>query len=302
MAVETVPVEVSDSELFQGAMAEEPKQETPVEEVQPERPRDESGRFVPKSEPETVLAEAKPEPAKPEVQPDLTKDEAHVPSWRLREVTAEREAATQKAEQATRESYAFQQQLQAMQRTLDGLQKPKAEPVDFFQNPEEALAQRLSPVEQNFQSLASRLTLRASRAEAISEFGKPAVVEMENAVEKASQQNHPDIPLLAAQMRASDDPVGIAMRWYKRSALLERTGGDLDAYVQKQLDEKLKDPAFLAKAVETARAQAGQARPSINLPPSLNKVPGSGASASEADDSDMSDRALFKDAVASKRR
>jgi hypothetical protein len=295
MATETT-VPIDDKGMLSELMADEPAAEQPREQqAEPERveqPRDEHGRFAPKVEepekPEPV-AEVKPEPEQP-------KDEdGKVPSWRLRELREAREAAERRAEEVGRREYALQQQLQALQRQVQQLTTPKPEPVDFFQNPDGALEQRLSPIEARFAQLESTMRLNTSRALAVATHGTKAVSEMEAAVEKASREGHPEMPLLAAQMRASDDPVGVAMQWHKRSRMMEVTGGDPDAYRQRVLDEAMKDPAFQAKVLEAARSQAPTTRPNIQLPPSLSKI--GNAPDRDVDDSDMSDAGIFRSAM-----
>jgi hypothetical protein len=300
MAVETVPID--SAEMFRDAMSEEPAAEVtapePTETAEERRARDEKGRFVAQE----------PEPAPVETPPAVTpapeaKDEAQVPSWRLREVRERGEAAERRAEQEAQEKFALRQQFDAMQRELAQLKAPKPEPVDFYANPELALQQSIQPFQQQYQSLEQRLVMRASRAEAISEFGKPAIVEMEEAIGKALQSNHPDMQQLSTQMRASDDPVGVAMKWYQRDKLATETGGDINAYRQRILDEAMKDPAFQAKVIEATRqqTQTTQPRPNIQLPPSLNKASGA-AGASEYADDDGSDGAIFRHAMSAPRR
>lgn len=305
MAEVTVPMEETK---LSDLMADEPVREapepvpTPEPEAQPEgdRARDDKGRFVAKEQ------EAQPQEVAPAVtEPTApTEQDGQIPPWRLREMREERDAARQEAQRAAQEGLTLRQQMQALQQQLTQLQKPKPEPVDFFQNPDEALQQRLSPVEDRFNNLAAHLTYRASLAENIATHGREAVAEMRKAIKAAHDRGDPGVQLLERQMDGHGDPVGLAMDWYKQSSLVQRTGGDLDAYVQKQLDEKLKDPAFLAKAMEAARAKAGQAppTPSIKLPPSLNKATGSGITGADLDDHDMSDAALFKHAAAPARR
>lgn len=292
MADQQETIELNDAELFQGAVAEEP-----------ERARDEQGRFAAKepeveAKPEPEKVEAKPEPVKEQQQPEAkdAKDEAAVPSWRLREVGEARQAAERRAEEAQRQTYALNAQLQQMQNELAQLRKPKEEATDFFVDPDKALQQRLSPVEERFAKLETEMRLNSSKALAVAMHGAPAIAEMEKAVEQAAQANNPDIPALAEQMRRSHDPVGVAMAWHQRSKLISETGGDIGKYKERILGEAMKDPAFLKQALEAARSAAGQqSSPAINLPPSLNKTAGSAASA--PDDGDVSDAALFRQAV-----
>lgn len=312
MAEQETTVPMDDKELFQSAMADEPKQETAeapaAEAPAPEHKADETGRlhgpdgkFVSKQEKQADAAPIQQPPVEQAAPPDKDEQTGQVPSWRLREVREEREKAEKRATEEAQRVYALQQELQTMRAELTQLRQPKQDPVNIFEDPDKAIAQRLSPFEANLQTLQSHMILRASRAEAIAEHGKAAVAEMEAAVGKAMQSNHPDMPSLSAQMRSSDDPVGVAMQWHKRAKVMETTGGDVDAFVQKKLDEAMNNPEFQAKVLEKARSAAGQPRPSVQLPPSLSKAPGSAPQA-ETDDADMSDKALFRHAMSSPRR
>lgn len=301
MADQQETIDIDSSEMFRAAM-EEPTQEAPAEVIaeQPEQPRDDKGRFAPKQASE---AEAAPiqQPPVDQAQPEPKDTDGQVPSWRLREVREAREEAERRAQESAQQSYALQAQLRAMQQELAAIKAPKQEPVDFFANPDQALQQRLSPMEEKFAKLESDVRLAVSRTAAIAMHGAQAVMDMERAIADAVAKNHPDMRGLAAQMRASEDPAGVAMEWHKRTKLWEVTGGDPDVYKNKVLDEALKNPEFLAKALEAARSQAGgqaTSRPNINLPPSLTKTPGSSTTNGAADDGDMSDRALFRHAMA----
>lgn len=292
---------VDDKELFQGAVEETPAAKEPEPQPEPEAaqaaeqpPRDDKGRFVAKEQPEQPAAEVKPAP--PEEKPE------GIPSWRLKEEADARREAMQRAEQAERSAWEFQRQIAELQKQVQQINQPKQEPVDWFQDPTAALKQQLSPIEQQFQALQSNLVLRASKAEAIAAYGRETVVQMEEAVGQAMRSGHPDMAMLSHQMRQSDDPVGVAMKWYQQDKLLKDTGGDLEKFKAKVLEDALKDPSWQAKAIELARGQAaGQstARPNIQLPPSLNRAPGSGGST--PDDNDMSDAALFRHAISGKR-
>lgn len=286
---------VDDKELFQSAIEEVPTREpepapaTVAAQDSAEKPRDEKGRFVAKEQQEQPEAVT---PA-PEEKPE------GIPSWRLKEEADARREALQRAEQAERSAWEFQRKLEQLQQQVQQLHQPKQEPVDWFQDPSAALKQHLSPIEQQFQALQSNLVLRASKAEAIAAYGRETVVQMEEAVGQAMRSGHPDMAMLSVQMRQSDDPVGIAMKWYQQDKLLKDTGGDLEKFKAKVLEDALKDPSWQAKAIELARGQAGTARPNIQLPPSINRATGSGGSV--PDNNDMSDAALFAHAISGRR-
>lgn len=304
MAAQESTVPMDDAALMQSALSPEPVREEPAPEPErTEQPRDEHGRFASKEpkadEPPAQQPEAQPQQAQPQ-QPTDDDKAGQVPSWRLREVREAREAAERRAEQEAQQRYALQQQLQQMQSELRQLKQPKQEPVNFFDNPDAALEQRLSPFEERLAQFEQRMRLSTSRAMAVATHGAQAVTEMEQAVDKAAASGNPEVQLLAAQMRASDDPVGVAMNWHKRSKLMEATGGDIEAFKARIAEDLLKNPEFMAKAMEAARAQAGgQSRPAIQLPPSITKAPGTGATESAGlTQADMSDAALYGYATA----
>jgi hypothetical protein len=316
MAEQETTVPIEDTGMLSSIMAETPdttpEPASPEPEPEPQVREDESGRlrgadgkFVAKPTDTPAAATQQPAEQQPPTNDDIA---AQVPSWRLREVREAREAAERRAEEASRQAYAFQQQMAEMQRQLAELRQPKQQPVDFFENPDAALQQRLSPIEERFNQLQSRLMLNSSRAMAVAMHGADAVKEMETAVDKASREGHPEMTLLAAQMRASDDPVQVAMQWHQRTKLQSEVGNDLNAYKAKLKEQLLSDQEFLAAAVAKATGQAQQAaaqpgtRPNISLPPSLNKATGAGLTNSDPNEpADLSDRSLFRHAMGNRR-
>lgn len=305
MTEHTETVEIDSNEMFQSAMADEPKQEE-----QPERQRDDKGRFVKAAQeeappeakpPETPPAQTTQEAAPPPTeQPQEPKEDANVPSWRLREVREAREAAERKAQEAEQRAWQVEQRLNQLNAEFQRLSQPKQEPVDFFANPEQAINQHLTPIEQKLERFMQDMTLRQSRTAAIAQHGADKVAEMESAIDKMIAARHPDMAALSMHMRQSDDPAGVAMNWYQRHKLIEETGGDIDSYKNKVLEEAMKDPKFQAKVVELIKGQPQATTGTIvQLPPSLNRAPSAGTS-NAVDDNDVSDRALFKQALRSK--
>lgn len=277
--------ELNDKELFESAISDtpleatpEPAQETPApaEADTDGQPRDDKGRFAPKAaeadEP-APQAEAALQPAAQQQQTDTA---AQVPSWRLREVNEEREAAVRRAIDAEARAQSVERQIAELRRQSE----PKPEPIDVYADPLGAFKQQLSPIEQQLQTTNANTNLKMSRLEAMIVHGAEAVTEAEKAVGEAMKAGHPGMAALAAEMRNSEHPVGVALNWHQREKLLKETGGDLSSYKNKTLEDALNDPAFLAKAMERARAQAsGQAQPNgkpnttVQLPPSLNRAP-----------------------------
>jgi hypothetical protein len=288
-------MDLNDKELFESAISDAPIAEpaAPVEqpaEVTDGPVRDDRGRFASKEAPaEAPAALTAPEPA------PAAKDEAHVPSWRLREVNDAREAAERRAQEAETQRVAFERQLADLQRQLQQATQKPQEPKDWYADPDGAIQDRLSPIEQRIAAAEQRAILRASRAEQVAEHGRTAIDEMEKAVGEAMRSGHPDMQALSMQMRNSDDPVGVAMQWYQRDKLVRETGGDVTAYRNKLSEDLLKDPAFLAKAVEAIRAQSGQPgspAPVVQLPPSINRATSSASPHEEV--GTMADADLYR--------
>jgi len=120
-----------------------------------------------------------------------------------------------------------------LRRQLAELQQPRAEPVDFFADPDAAINQRLQPFQQQFQQITSSLLLRASKAEAVAVHGREAVTEMETAIGEAMQAGDPEMPILRARMSQTDDPVGVAMEWHNQRKISREVGNDPKAYREK---------------------------------------------------------------------
>lgn len=292
----------NDKEMFESAVSDtQPVEATPAPAKETPAPaeaaaddgiaRDEKGRFAPKVE-DTPAAPVQAEVVPP-VAAQQADNAAHVPSWRLREVNDAREAAERRAQDAEARVTAFERQMAEFRQS-----QPKADPIDVWADPAGAFKQQLTPLEQQLHGLQSNMSLKVSKVMAIVQHGKPAVDEMEKALDEAVKTRHPEMSMLAQQMQNSDDPVSVAMQWYQRDKLLKETGGDLTSYKTKMLEDALKDPAFLAQAMEAARAQAsGQAQPNgkpnttVQLPPSLNRLPS--AASSHEEQGSLGDKDLY---------
>jgi hypothetical protein len=74
--------------------------------------------------------------------------------------------------------------------------------------------------EDHLAKVERQANFRGSRAEFIAEHGKARLTDLEQAIASARQAGHPDVPLLAMRMQASDDPVGEAMRFAEHFGLL----------------------------------------------------------------------------------
>ena len=95
---------------------------------------------------------------------------------------------------------------------------------------------------------------------------------------------------------SSIDPYGDIMKWHKKQTIFSTIGDDPEAFVERQIEERLKDPTYQAKVLERIRGTA-QSRPSTvtPLPPSINRA--TSAAALSGDDEDESEAGLLQSAL-----
>lgn len=294
-----------DRELFESALSNEPPAaepatpaEAPQSEAAPAAPEPradatgrlhgDKGRFAPKSPSDAAPAQQQqPAQAAPGVgDAQRPQDPEHrVP---LVELLNERE----KRQQHERELADERRQREVLQRRLADLEKPKTPAPDIFENPEGFVGS----VRQEFQQELKQRMTNLSFEMAHDQHGEAFETAYNSLIREGERGN-----VQAVQsIMAAANPGKALMRWHKQATLLEKTGGDLDRYLETHTNSLLDDETFLAKAAEKIRARAnggqsnGQQRPAsvVQLPPSLNRV-ASAAPSTDDGDTDMSDRALF---------
>ncbi len=189
---------------------------------------------------------------------------------------------------------------QELERRLKAFEQQKAEPAakpDFWENPEDSVRRQATDITRQAMDPVQQSLSFNNRLIAGSVLGKDAVDAAEVAFNKAIQDGKMD-PATHARINNHPNPFHAAVEWHKQQLVLEKTGGDLTAYEQKLLEEKLKDPEFLAKAVaahqsaqqqtRTPGGQFGTKPTNIIRPPSLNRATGSSStSAGEMTDDDL---------------
>lgn len=288
--------ELNDKELFENAIADTPA-ETPTEAVEtPQivdepandgRERDEKGRFVAKAE------DAPAEPAPQVTEPAQRQEtEAHVPSWRLREVNEAREAAERRAQETETRFAEMRRQFAAMQAQL---QKPQ-EPVDFYADPQAAMRQSIDPLKSEFQTALEGMRSQFSEMMARQSIGDTKFDE----VKKWAMGKLND-PVLSARIERSPHPWGELVKAHEQEKTLSEIGGDVSSFKNKILEEAMKDPAFQAKVIEAAKAQAAGHIPGtkpntvVQLPPSINRA--TSAASPHEETGDLSNASLYAAAI-----
>jgi hypothetical protein len=291
----------NDKEMFDAAMAPEP-----VEEVSTGQPRDEAGRFAPK-EPEQIEAktevQAEPvqetsshETAEP-VKADAGAEEANVPSWRVRELREERDAFKRQLEQ----------QAADFQRRMAQYSQPAPQPQpkpDLYENPDafvdHGVRQVVDPLRQEFGALKEEF----SKRDAIRTYGEEKVKAAYDAVANGINQRDPEVLAIYQRAMNTMDPYGTIVSWHQQKTVFGQIGSDPEAWFEKRLAERLKDPTFQAKQLQQIQTsvQPSTQRNIVQLPPSLNKATGSNVTDDETDANDMSSAGLFRHATAKRRR
>jgi hypothetical protein len=270
----------TDKDIFAAALAPEPET-APQPEPAPvanEPLRDESGRFAPKADEPALEAQQQPTP-----QPEV--NTGNVPSFRLKEEAEARRKAEERAQ-------ALEQQMFAIQRQMLEAQKPKEppQPAPSVWEDEGKWGEHLvQPVQQNLRQVQEHFSLKM----AVKEHGQEKVSEAYQSMGDALKVRDPQAEAAYRRAMASLDPYEEIMGWHKQTSVLREVGTDPNAWLERKLEERMNDPAFLAKYLERAKGVATQ-QPGgqvVQLPPSLSSA--RGAAGSPAQSGDMSDASLF---------
>lgn len=295
--------QVSDADLYQSAVADEPVDQGTTEaepKAEPEHKADATGRlhapdgkFAPKTQADAAPTQQQTEQVK-------TDDEgAQVPSWRLRELREQREAAEKRVQDKERENLELQTHLRSLDARLRQLTDTPKEPPDFYADPAAFVDDRLNPARQELGQQLGQMKEGFSKLIAIDKFGEEAVTAAYSELEKQMREGsgQPDY----ARIMRSAHPYGELVKWHKSQVARQTVGDDPAAWFEKQLEERLKDPTYQGKVLERIRGTANGApqngsAPKVVLPPSLNRV-ASAARVTGEDDGDLSDASLYRHAT-----
>ncbi|MGF6434334.1 hypothetical protein [Bradyrhizobium elkanii] len=272
--------ELSDTELFDQAVADEgvedfSSQQTDQQVDQTQQQAD-------------TQATSQDQPTDADRQ-QIDDNAPHIPSWRLREVNEERRRFAEeneriKAELAELRRTSQQQRPQEQAKPEKAKPDPLIDPDGYERYLEEKFdARQLATHRENSLRLAARTYKE----------------EFQEAYHAAQQKVD---PALNAMMQSSDDPGETLIQWHRQQKTMQEVGHDPKAWLEKQIEERMKDPAFLAKAVELARGIAQQrpsgqnnGRPKVELPPSMTGASRANAALRSQDaNDDVSDRELFE--------
>lgn len=215
-------------------------------------------------------------------------NEAFVPSWRLREVAEEK----RRLEQEAAELRAWKE------KTERERQEAQTQPPDIFEDPDAFLKHKaqelLDPVQKAAQVAEERARAVAeywSRQYAIKEFGQETVDKAFATLQQAIASGELNRDVVLKQLREAADPFGDIVRWHHKYEFEREVGNDPQGWMERQKEALLKDPEFLAKALEAARTQAASVTTTttakggnVTSLPSLNRTPRAGTEVDEPED------------------
>lgn len=264
--------------------------ETQQVEQQPEQSgqlRDESGRFATKAEPTEAVEQQH------DTTPTADQMPLHggVPVKAVQEEREKRQAAQQEAEALRREIAELRGMVQASHQPAQQPQREQ-QPASIWDDPDAFLKSQIDPVQQSVQDMRETIwELQASQTHGAEVIG---------AAKKAAEALYgtPEGQALYAQITAKGNPFDNLVQWHKRQQTLSQVGDDPQAWLEAELEKRLSDPAYQAQVLERIRGNAAssttRSQPTTNIPPSLSRIPSGG---NQADDGDMSDGALFSQAM-----
>lgn len=263
--------ELSDTDLFNGAVTEPEGEEQPNAQA----PEPVSG------DPEPPAGDPPPDPDKPTADDNA----ALVPSWRVREINDEKRTLADRlaALEAEKATWQRTQQQEAPKVA------PKSDAIDPLLDPDGYKAAVREETRQEILADRREESLQRARDANPKDFDEAYATALK-AVD----------PALKARMQASRDPGKTLLEWHREQKTRQEIGGDLTAYKQRLREEALKDPEFRKAAMEAWRNEGQQqtqqtnGRSRVELPPSLSSASRSNAAA-RTDATDVSDAELFRE-------
>ena len=306
-------MDITDQEIFDTALTEteqEPNEAQPDEVVAEQgdesgQPRDEHGRFAGK-QPQAEQVQPQPEgqqPAQAGEQPQG--EDAHVPSWRMRELREERDAAVRRSQETDQRLMRHIAELQARlpQQEPQSIPSVFEDEQGFLQH---GVKQAIDPIQAKLADIEHRNRERdeyLSRQYATQTYGADKVQSAEQWIRDGYAKGDPDVLSVYDRAFSTFDPIGEIVKAHQQRAVYQQIGNDPNAWFEKQIEERMKDPTFAGALLAKIQGVAaggqqqpnGSGTPIVKLPPSLNRV--ASAQGATADNNDMSDEALFAHAM-----
>lgn len=271
---------MTDEELFNSATTDEPVEQPATEQPQGQ-PRDEHGRFAPVQAEAEAPAEPEPEPQPALEQPKAAKEDAHVPSWRLREEREAREAAERRFQEA---QSTWQRQFEQLQSRLPK-EEPKP-PPDLYENPNEFVGYNVRQAVDPIDKKIGEMREFYSRRDAEREHGPEKVKAAYDWIAQGMASRDPDAVATYQRAMQSMHPFGDLVTAHQQRTVYQQIGSDPSAWFEKTFEQRLADPKFAATVLQKIQQSTRQNPPgtTVQLPPSLNRATSAAPPAGDDDD------------------
>lgn len=271
----------------------------------PNQPRSEDGRYASKdqNEPVTVAVDS---PAATPPAADLAAPAApvapdgHVPLAALQEERNKRQEMERRlAEIEARTRIQTPQQPQQPQ-------QPQPEP-EIWTDPNAYFDHRLAPTVQAMEQMREQMFEMAAGQQLGFDKVDAAKSAFEEQIKKEGPQG--ETFRLAQQLfgqGAQGNPFTKLVEWHKRQSIFAEVGDDPRAWMEREMEKMLADPAKSAAIMEKIRAGAGQQpSPAVipngrSVPPSISAIPGGGGPSGAP--TAASDMDAFRNATAGRSR
>lgn len=293
-------MDISDQELFDGALSEDVADQG---DVQAEasvaeageaaaQPRDAHGRFAAAQAEQAATQTDGQQPG----AAGQSAEEAHVPSWRMRELREERDAAMRRAQEVEEH---FRRQIDELQQRIPAKPQEPTKSIYEVDDADAFIAERARTAVDPVMNHVTQLREFYSQRDAVREHGAEKVKAAYDWIAEGVRTRDPDAAMVYQRAMQSMDPYGDIVRAHQQRTVYQQIGNDPNAWFEKQLEERMKDPTFagsvLTKIQGTAAQANGSGKPIVRLPPSLNKA--TSASPMDDDGEDDSDAGLLRSAL-----
>ena len=251
------------------------------------------------AEQEAPTEQAQAVAEKPTEQDEAQKQRSDaIPAWRLREQAERRRALEAENAEIRRRLADFERQQESAKPPPSVFEDEKGFAQHFVQRGLDPIQNELGQFKQQMGQMREQF----SQMMAVQRFGSDTVQNAYQGLDQAIRSGDPEAAMVYQRMmNGSMDPYGEMVSWHQRRTVVSEVGGDVTAFRKKVSDEALenalKDPAFLQKAVEAARANARpvtrgpQAANTATLP-SLNRATASADTDEPEDVGEVFDQAF----------
>lgn len=254
--------------------------------------RDETGKFAKADTP--VEQPTTEKPTTQTQEPNSLEDKGNVPVAAVQDERRKRQEAERRAAELEQRLAALESKSNTPAQPTPKHEQPQ--PLTIWDDPDEYMRQMQTPIQQQMSELREMLM----EQQAMARHTPEAVIAAKEAAMQLA--NKPEgVALYQEIMAKGGNHFDTLVDWHKRQQTLALVGPDPQAFLAAEREKLLADPAFLAQALERAKATATTSNngrnsaPRVSLP-SLSNIPASGGANANAEP--QSDSELFASATA----